>query len=199
LIQSLLSSPSSGSHYNLEESRYYLSQAAKQNHIESMFELGEALMKEEKKKKQKEDKTNLNENRKEAIEWYKKAAEAGHAQSQYIIGMMCAENKIILDSHSSPSASSSSSPRSHHYHSVEWFQLASNQGHVGSQCRLGFLYYNGIGVDAVDKSTGIMWLTNAAEAVSCRDIKCERKLQVLISYSFLHLSLFFLFLCVMFF
>lgn len=95
-----------------------------------------------------------------AFDWYAKAAQNGHAHAQYLIGLAHANN-------TAPAAHAEAEATERRAAAARWFSLASEQGNVHAQARLGFMLFNGIGVKQ-DCGTGIMWLNNAAEAVSTR-------------------------------
>jgi TPR repeat protein len=160
-----------------------LKQAAAQGHTESQFLLAQKLESDQQNE--------------EAFEWYRQAAEGGHAKAQFLVGQAYANNALPA---SLQSASSSSSASSRYETASKWLSLASEQGNVPAQCRLGFLCFHGVGMEA-NKPMGVMWLTNAAEAVSrtthatrlrelCHDDRSSLSLSLLHSPSDTYASLF---------
>lgn len=68
---------------------------------------------------------------KEAVKWYRKAAEQGLAKAQYNIGVAYKRgNGVGQDSKEA----------------LNWFRRAAEQGDVRAQNSLGFMYRNGLGV-----------------------------------------------------
>ena len=81
-----------------------------------------------------------------AVEWWRKAADQGHADAQHLIGLCYHEKGTTI----------------YRVSSVEWFRKAADQGHAGAQHSLGCAYYYGDGVP-VDKASAVEWLRKAAE------------------------------------
>ena len=77
-----------------------------------------------------------------AIEWFRKAAERGHADAQDTTGLLCADRDAAV--------------------AVVWFRKAAEQGHTKAQYNLGCAYYNGHGVP-VDKAVAAELYRRAAE------------------------------------
>jgi hypothetical protein len=67
----------------------------------------------------------------EAANWYKIAAEQGHARSQHNLALMYENGQGV--------------PRDA-AQAAKWYRIAANQGHPGSQNNLGALYESGDGV-----------------------------------------------------
>ena len=83
----------------------------------------------------------------EAVKWYRKAAEQGHAAAQYNLGV-CYRNGIGISTDESEA--------------VKWYRKAAEQGHAAAQYKLGVCYRNGRGVPT-DESEAVKWYRNAAE------------------------------------
>jgi len=83
----------------------------------------------------------------EAVRWYRKAAEQGHAVSQYNLGVMYANGQGVKQDHAE---------------AVRWYRKAAEQGHTGGQCNLGGMYENGQGVKQ-DHAEAVRWYRKAAE------------------------------------
>ena len=85
-----------------------------------------------------------------AVEWYTKAAEQGHPDAQYTLGMVYgypwSYEGVVQDFKKA----------------VEWFALAAEQGHSEAQFILGLCYDMGNGV-AQDFEKAVEWYTKAAE------------------------------------
>jgi TPR repeat protein len=79
-----------------------------------------------------------------AVEWWRKAADQGHADAQYLIGLCYHEKGTTIDKVSS----------------VEWFSKAADQGHAKAQHSLGCAYYYGYGVP-VDRAAAAEWFREA--------------------------------------
>jgi len=68
---------------------------------------------------------------KEAVEWYRKAAEQGYAKAQSSLGLLYTNGKgVQLD----------------HKEAVAWFRKAAEQGRAVTQFNLGFMSANSQGV-----------------------------------------------------
>ncbi|MBR5333801.1 MAG: toll/interleukin-1 receptor domain-containing protein, partial [Alistipes sp.] len=83
----------------------------------------------------------------EAVKWYRKAAEMGHATSQYNLGY-CYENGHGVTKDYSEA--------------VKWYRKAAEQGHANAQCSLGYCYNCGQGVTK-DLIEAVKWYRKAAE------------------------------------
>ena len=81
-----------------------------------------------------------------AVEWWRKAADQGHAEAQYLIGLCHHEKGTTVDKVSS----------------VEWFRKAAAQGHAKAQYHLGCAHYLGHGVP-VDHAAAVEWWCKAAD------------------------------------
>jgi TPR repeat protein len=68
----------------------------------------------------------------EALKWYRKAAENGHAQAQYLMGKSYHSGKEVPEDH---------------VQAVKWWRKAAEQGHPESQFNLGVMCLQGHGTD----------------------------------------------------
>ena len=83
----------------------------------------------------------------EAVKWFRKAAEQGHAKAQFNLGLCYDEgNGVTKDP----------------VEAVKWYRKAAEQGDAKAQYNLGFCYYNGSGV-AKDPYEAVKWYHKAAE------------------------------------
>jgi len=73
----------------------------------------------------------------EAMRCYKQAAESGHAQSQYTLGLLYKKGKGFADENNP-------------VESVRWFAKAAEQGHADAQYELGYCYMMGQGIEEDD-------------------------------------------------
>jgi uncharacterized protein len=85
-----------------------------------------------------------------AIGWYRKAAERGHADAQYNLGLM------YYDGQGTPLDPSEAS---------RWFRKAAEQGLADAQFNLGLLYAHSRGVEK-DYVEASLWLILAAQGAS---------------------------------
>lgn len=187
LSQHLLHTAEPSHSRDLRAAAHWLHESARAGHTESQFRLAQQL-----EQAHPADAVELTR----AYGWYRRAAQAGHAQAQYLLGLAYAENKPVVQAYyarpptpsavatpavsqpptTSPSSASSSSAASASSSShldrdqsaAKWFSRATDQGNVHAQARLGFALWNGVGVQP-ERGTAIMWLNNAAEAVSQTD------------------------------
>ena len=83
----------------------------------------------------------------EAVEWFRKAAEQGHAGAQNNLGVCYENGRGVLKDYSE---------------AVKWYRKAAEQGHAGAQYNLGVCYYFGQGVPK-DYSEAVKWYRKAAE------------------------------------
>ena len=81
-----------------------------------------------------------------AADWFRKAAEQGHAEAQYRIADMYAEGVGVGFSIKL---------------AQDWFRLAAGQGNAAAQNYLGIMYCNGYGV-AEDRHEAARWFRKAA-------------------------------------
>ena len=106
--------------------------AADQGHAEAQYNLGKLYMHGK----------GVDYNHSAAVGWYRKAADQGHAEAQYEIG--------------------SQNWRTNFPESAKWHSKAAEQGHVHAQFLLGYLYFEGYGVDQ-EYSEAAYWYRRAAE------------------------------------
>ena len=66
-----------------------------------------------------------------AIEWYRLAAELGHANALYSLGFMFTNGEGVPQDFDE---------------AAKWYRLAAEQGHIGAQLNLGAMYFTGTGV-----------------------------------------------------
>jgi hypothetical protein len=85
-------------------------------------------------------------NKKEALKWYRMAAEQGLDQAQYLLGLFYAQGTFGIKSDAE---------------SLKWTRKAAEQGHSGAQYDLGNRYYSGIGVFKNMKEA-VEWYRKAA-------------------------------------
>ena len=83
---------------------------------------------------------------KKAVKWYTKAAEQGHASSQFFLGQMFDKGKGVPQDYKE---------------AVKWFTKAAEQGLAISQYNLGFMFCKGKGVPQ-DYIQAYKWLILAA-------------------------------------
>ena len=85
----------------------------------------------------------------EAVKWYRKAAEQGHAQAQCDLGWM------YDNGHGVPKDCTEA---------MKWFRKAAEQGHAVAQCSLGNMYTDGRGVFVLkDYAEAVKWYRKAAD------------------------------------
>jgi TPR repeat protein len=85
---------------------------------------------------------------KQAVYWYTKAAEQGHVQAQYKLGRLYrgSEDEVPQD----------------YKQSVYWYTKAAEQGFIQAQYKLGYMYEYGE-VAPQDYKQAFFWYTKAAE------------------------------------
>ena len=86
------------------------------------------------------------EDDKEAVKWFRKAAEQGLANAQFNLGLMHGNGRGVLEDDKE---------------AAKWYRKAAEQGSVNAQNNLGFLYYKGEGV-LEDSVTAYAWFNIAA-------------------------------------
>ena len=110
-----------------------IAELAEQGHAQAQFKLGRYY----------ETGEGLPQDVEKAMEWYTKAAEQGYAKAQNNLGRL-----LVL---------------SHNYEeAVRWFTMAADQGLAPAQLVLGFLYYEGQGVEQ-NYEKAVEWYLKAAE------------------------------------
>jgi predicted Ser/Thr protein kinase len=83
----------------------------------------------------------------EAVKWFRQAAQRGHADAQYRLGVMYANGQGV--------------PRDYPQ-AAFWFRKAAAQGHPSAQSTLGIMYFLGEGVHR-DYREALNWLQKAAQ------------------------------------
>ncbi|OVE80923.1 hypothetical protein BVY03_05110 [bacterium K02(2017)] len=82
-----------------------------------------------------------------AIEWYQKAAKAGHDWAQYRLGVLYSDGKLIKQNINL---------------ALRWFKMAADQNHGPSLHQLGIMHLKGIGLPQ-SHLQAIFWLKLAAQ------------------------------------
>ena len=88
----------------------------------------------------------VEQNKKEAIDLLRKAADGGHGKAQYSLAVICDKGD--------------GTPQDKQ-EAVKWYRKAAEQGHAQSQFDLGVMYTNGEGVSK-DRAEAVKWLRKAA-------------------------------------
>ena len=81
---------------------------------------------------------------KEAVYWYRKAAEHGHVQAQNTLGLRYEKGEGVNQDYKT---------------AAYWYQEAAKNGHTQAQNSLGFMYTEGIGVEQ-DYARGCQVVSN---------------------------------------
>jgi uncharacterized protein len=84
---------------------------------------------------------------KEALKWYRLAADQGNADAQYFLGNMYQDGKGVVQDYRE---------------GVKWLRLAAQQGMPRAQLLLGIQYYGGKEGVGQDYQYSYMWLSLAA-------------------------------------
>ena len=84
---------------------------------------------------------------KEAVKWYRRAAEQGHAIAQNNLGMMYGRGRGVKQDHAE---------------AVKWYRRAAEQGFARAQNFLGWAYFFGEGIKQ-DNAEAAKWFHRAAE------------------------------------
>lgn len=84
----------------------------------------------------------------EAAAWFRRAAEAGHIESQLILGNCYAKGDMVAQDY---------------FQAVVWLRRAADAGSADAQINLGICYAKGNGVPA-DRAQAIAWIRRAAES-----------------------------------
>lgn len=82
-----------------------------------------------------------------ALTYYGKAADAGHSEAQYIMGLLCIEGKHVLQNYDL---------------AIEWLTKAAMQGHKDAQFKLAAIYHQGEIVPK-DEQMAVYWATKYKE------------------------------------
>ena len=110
---------------------------AKHGDIEAQYRVAKVYYEEEK-------------NHKEAMKWYRKAAEHGNANAQYNLGLYYAEGQVVEQDFMK---------------AVKWYRKAADQGNAAAQNNLGWCFYYGQGVEQ-DYKEAVNWFNKAAKQVN---------------------------------
>lgn len=102
---------------------------------QQMFERGERIY------------NSINGDNAEAVKWYRKAAERGHARAQNSLGHMYRQGYGVEQSDSE---------------AVKWFRMSAEQGDTWGQTNLGMMYQDGRGVPR-DLNEARRWYQKAAD------------------------------------
>ena len=84
---------------------------------------------------------------KQAVYWYRKAAEQGNDVAQFNLGRMYQTGQGVAQDYAQ---------------AASWFRKAGDQGHIWAQTALGLMYETGQGV-AQDYKQAVYWYRKAAE------------------------------------
>jgi TPR repeat protein len=85
-------------------------------------------------------------NRGEAVKWFRKAAEKGNMQSQFVMGTMYDKGEDLARDQGE---------------AFRWYRKAAEQGHAQAQFNVGYMYTMGEGVKK-DRGEALVWLKKAA-------------------------------------
>jgi TPR repeat protein len=88
----------------------------------------------------------INQDYSQALSWFKKAADHGHAGAQTELGRMYAEGLGISKDYAQ---------------ALMWFRRAASEGYAPAQTNLGLMYLEGLGMRA-DSEAAVNWLEKAA-------------------------------------
>ena len=86
-------------------------------------------------------------NYKQAVKWWRKAAEQGHAKAQFDIGLMYARGQGVIKGYKQ---------------AAKWMHQAAKQGVAEAQGYLGTMYFNGRGVIKNDQTAYMFFLLASA-------------------------------------
>ncbi len=112
-----------------------------QNGLGTMFYLGEAVSRDATGKIMESDPV-------AAAGWFLRAAEQGHADAQFNLGLLLLNGEGVTQSTAT---------------AVEWFIRSAEQGNVDAQNNLGVIYLTGEGGLPQDKDLAIEWFKKAAK------------------------------------
>ena len=104
----------------------------------------------------------------QAEKWYRLAADQGHPEAQFNLGLMYRRGQILSSAESSRHDQLfgviSRQPPSDVDHSAafNWFKIAADQGHVDAQALLGQSYELGLGTDQ-DYEKAMKWYFRASD------------------------------------
>ena len=86
-------------------------------------------------------------NKKEALKWYKKAAEQGYGEAQYNLGLMYDNGEGV---------------EINKQEAIKWYKKSAKKGIAQAQYDLAVTYYNGDGIKQ-DIGEAIYWFQKAAK------------------------------------
>lgn len=95
----------------------------------------------------------VQEQKETAVALYRRAADHGHSNSQYCLGVLCSDGEGVAQDE---------------VEAAVWFRKAAEQGNTDAMVSLGLAYKNGSGVPE-DYAQGAMWLRRAGEKDSLGD------------------------------
>ena len=119
----------------------------------------------------------------DAVKWYRKAAEQGHAGAQCDLGLMYANGRGVGKNEAEAVKwyrkaaeqreanaqfnlglrySNGRGVAKDEAEAAEWYRKAAEQGDADAQCNLGVMYANGLGV-AKDEAEAVKWYRKAVE------------------------------------
>jgi len=98
---------------------------------------------------------------KKAAQWFRRAANKGHAGAQYNLGIMSYLGQGMDQDYAQ---------------AAHWFHKAGEQDHAAAQYNLGFLYYEGKGVEK-DSLQAFMWIDRSANLGDEKAIRARDTLQ----------------------
>ena len=87
----------------------------------------------------------------EAAKWYRKAAEQGHIEAQYRLGMMYGDGRGVTQDYTE---------------AVKWFLKAAEQGNAEAQFNLAEAYYHGDGIDKDDDKAHLWFCKSWRQGVA---------------------------------
>lgn len=127
----------------------------------------------------------FDEDKAQAAEWFKKAAEQGHAEAQFELGFCYftgngrEKNEVMALKWFQRAAEQGSASAQFELgkylaenledddqsikEAARWYLLAAKQGHEEAQCKLGFCYYEGKGVKLDLKEAAKWWMKSAEQ------------------------------------
>ena len=108
----------------------------------------------------------------EAVAWYRQAADQGLAYAQYKLGECYEKGKGVSE---------------HHGSAVKWYRQAAKQEHAYAQYKLGNCYYHGLGVEE-DYTRAVNWYRKAGnQGLACAQLslgdcyRCGRGVETSVS------------------
>jgi len=98
---------------------------------------------------------------KEAVAWYRKAAEQEQADAQYSLGMCYEKGEGVEQDNKEAKTWCLKAAKQGHEEAVAWCRRAAEQGDADAQFELGQCYANGRGVEK-DAKEAVAWYRKAA-------------------------------------